>query len=84
MLAYHSTEARSNAKAADKIKAKLKAVMGNAEEGILPEGVKIKAKQTSRKGYEVKPSTYTTIDVFVPGGAAAPEQKQPDNILAGG
>lgn len=86
LLSYYSGEARSHAKAADKIKAKLKAVMGNAEEGILPEGVKIKAKQTSRKGYEVKPSTYTTIDVFVPGGSTptAPAQKQTDNILAGG
>lgn len=75
LFSYYSSQARQHTKAADKIKAKLKAVMGNAEEGILPEGAKIKARQTSRAGYTVKPTTYTTIDVFMPDGPpVAPPQ----------
>lgn len=84
LLTYYAAEARSHTKAAEKIKARLRAVMGDAEEGILPEGVRIRAKQQKRAGYTVEPTTFTTINVFVPGATPASPQKQPDNILAGG
>lgn len=85
LMRYHANERSTHDKEEKKYKAKLKAVMGDASEGILPEGVKIKAKQTERAGYTVKPTKYTTIDVFLPGGApTAPPEKQPDNVLAGG
>lgn len=86
MLNYHADESNAHKKQAEKFKAKLRAVMGDAEEGILPHGVKIKAKQQSRAGYTVKPTTFTIIDVFIPSSAppVQTEQKQPDNVLAGG
>lgn len=82
---YHATERSMHEKEEKKYKGRLKAVMGDAETGILPDGVRLKAKQTSRAGYTVKPTTYSTLDVFLPDNVpATPAEKQPDNILAGG
>lgn len=82
---YHANNRSMHEKEEKKYKARLKAVMGDAEIGILPEGVRLKAKQTSRAGFTVKPTTYSTLDVFLPDGVpTAQPEKQPDNILAGG
>ena len=48
-------------------KARLLAAAGDAEELRLPGGVSVRFKVSSRAGYEVKPTTMTTVKVYVPG-----------------
>lgn len=48
---------------ADKLKARLIAELGDAEAGILPDGRMLTYLESSRKGYEVKPTTYRTLRI---------------------
>lgn len=85
LLRYHATERAAHDKEEKKYKARLKAVMGDAEQGILPYGVSVFAKQVQRKAYEVKASSYTTIDVVIPESAPPVHAAgEPINIIAGG
>ena len=82
MMAWHQRERLAHEKGEKALKAKLKAVAGDAEEAILPNGIKVRQKFVSRAGYTVKPSSYTTLDVFVPDTAAA--ETPPDNLIMAG
>jgi predicted phage-related endonuclease len=83
LMRYHATERAAHEKAEKAIKALFKATLGEAEEATLPGGVRIRQKQQSRAGYSVKPTTFTTIEAFVPENAPHPTAPA-DNILAGG
>jgi len=82
MWAWHAAQQRGHQKGADAIKAKMRALIGNAQEARLPHGVVVRAKQQSRKGYTVAPTTFTVLDPFVPEGASTSAPGA--NILAGG
>jgi hypothetical protein len=83
LMRYHAAERAAHDKAEKAIKALFKATLGEIEEATLPGGVRIRQKQQSRAGYTVKPTTFTTIEAFVPEGAPQPAAPA-DNILAGG
>lgn len=83
MMKWHAQERLGHAKGAEAIKVELKAAMGEAEEATLLDGVKVRQKLVKRRAYDVKASSYTTLDVFVPG--EAPEMAAPDTtIISGG
>lgn len=86
LMRYHASERSAHDKAEKALKAKFKAVMGDAETAVLPEGVKLFAKQQSRAGFTVKPTSFTIIEAFLPGGAptSEPSVTVRDNALAGG
>lgn len=85
LMRYHAGARSAHEKEEKKYKAKLRSVMGDAEEATLPYGVKLRAKQTNRAGYTVKATTFTTIDAFVPEDVPTPRPAaEPANILAGG
>lgn len=67
------------AKSEEALKAKVKAVIRDAEEARFAHGITIRQKQISRRGYEVKPSSYSTMDVYIPG-----ERDDAPNILSAG
>jgi hypothetical protein len=69
LLDWHRTEKLGHERAAKSLTAQMMALAGDAEEVILLEGVKLKIKQLFRKGYEVKPTTYKTVEVYAPGDA---------------
>jgi hypothetical protein len=58
--------AKETAKQAAGLKAKLRALIGDAEEAVLLDGSKIRQKTVNRKGYTVEPSSYNTFSVYVP------------------
>ena len=66
-------EASAQASAADKMKtdakARLLAAAGQADELLLPDGIRVKIKQQSRGAYEVKPTTFVTVKAYMPEGA---------------
>jgi hypothetical protein len=72
LMNYHAAEASAHEKAAKASKALFKAVIEDAEEAILPHGIKLTATQQSRAGHAVKPSTFTTIKAYVPKDLPAP------------
>jgi len=53
-------------KTEDALKAKWRARVKDAEEVLFVNGIKINVTQVYRKGHEVKPSTYSRFDVYVP------------------
>lgn len=65
-FAWHRDERLGHQKGEEKIKAQLLALARGHERIELPYGINVKLKETSRAGYTVKPTTYTTVDVFVP------------------
>lgn len=69
LLDWHSTERLGHERAEKSLKAQMMALAGDAEEVILLEGIKLKIKQVFRKSYEVKASTYKTVEVYAPGDA---------------
>lgn len=70
---YEHLKASSAAesKAADKIKAELLALAKDAEEVILPDGVRLRVSMREVAGHFRKPSTSKTLKVFVPKAADA-------------
>jgi hypothetical protein len=76
MMIWHSTERLGHERAEKMAKAHFKALLGDAEAATLPGGVRITQKLIERAGYTVKPSRYTTIDAFVPEGAALPSKPE--------
>jgi hypothetical protein len=70
MLNYHRTESAAHGKGEKTNKARLKALMGDAEEATFAGGIKVRAKQQSRAGHTVKPSSFTVLDVYVPEDSA--------------
>ena len=44
----------------------MQALAKDCDKVLLPNGISVDLKQISRKGYEVKPSTYKTVNVYVP------------------
>lgn len=86
MLDYHAKEQAAHDKAARVAKAHLKALMADAEEAVFLNGIKVRAKQQNRAGYTVKPTSFTTLDVFVPDGTPKVEPKStlnPEILMAG-
>jgi len=65
-----SDTANASRKQADRFKSKIRAVMAEHEELLLPHGVRVRAKQVSRKGFEVAPTTFTQLDPYIPPDAA--------------
>lgn len=60
-------EARKfNGKAEEQAKVKLKALIADAEEATFLHGITLRQKRVDRSGYTVKPSSYTTLDTYVP------------------
>jgi len=84
LMDYHASERKAHAKGEDGIKAKIKAMMGDAEEAAFLYGIKVRAKQVSRASYTVKPTTFTTLDAYVPDDAQMIEDSPIASILAGG
>lgn len=76
MMQYHATERSGHEKGEKVIKALLKALMTDAEEATFLHGIKVRAKKVDRAGYTVKPSSYTTLDVFVPDNTPVLEQQR--------
>jgi len=66
MLNYHSKERLGHAKAEDKLKAELRALLLDAEEGRFIHGIKFTVKQSDRKGYMVPAGKTTRTDLYVP------------------
>ena len=66
MLDYHSRERKAHEKGEATLKARIRALIGDAEEAHFADGIRVKQKKVARAGYQVKPSTYTTLDVYVP------------------
>jgi hypothetical protein len=82
MMLWHSSERLGHERAEKLAKAHFKALLGDAEAATLPGGVRITQKLVERAGYTVKPSRYTTIDAYVPEGAALNAKTEP-NLAAG-
>ena len=76
MMDYHATERSGHEKGEKVIKAMLKAMMTDAEEATFLHGIRVRAKQQSRAGYTVKPTSFTVLDVFVPDGTPVAEPKR--------
>jgi predicted phage-related endonuclease len=64
-----------NEKAERAVKSLLKALMQDAEEATFLHGIKVRQKQISRAGYSVKPSSYATLEVYVP-------ENLPDDLVS--
>lgn len=85
MMSYHSRERLGHEKAEKELKAKIAGLLKDASEGKFLHGVRATITQSARAGYQVKPTTTTTIKVFVPEGTPIPDTRPaPQNILAGG
>lgn len=85
LMLYHAEQRLNHDKGEKVIKAMFKALLADAEEATLLDGVRIRQKQISRAGHTVKPSSYTTIEAFIPAtAAAAATGPVPDNILKAG
>jgi hypothetical protein len=82
MMRYHADARSGHDKGERAIKAMLKALMTDAEEATFLYGIKVRAKKIDRAGYTVKPSSYVTLDVFVPENA--PVGPAPEQILKAG
>lgn len=71
-----------------RLKAMLKGIIKDAETAHFADGIVIRQKQVNRKGFEVKPSSYTTLDVYIPEGVMTggpqPETKPTVNVLDAG
>lgn len=76
MMDYHAQERKAHDQGERAIKAMLKALMVDAEEATFLHGIKVHARQQSRAGYTVKPTTFTVIDVFVPDDVPVHEPKR--------
>jgi hypothetical protein len=68
----------------DVCKAHLRAAIEDAETLRLPHGVVVRAKRISKKAHQVKATSYTQLDVFVPDAFDTPTTMLADNALAGG
>lgn len=79
MMLWHAQERGGHERAEKAIKAMFKALLGDAEEAVLPDGVRVRQKQQSRAGYTVKPTKFTVIEAFVPDG----QQEAADTSKAG-
>lgn len=77
MMDWHGSERLIHEKGERSIKAMLKAMMLDAEEATFTDGIKVRAKKVDRAGHTVKPSSYTTLDVFVPNSAAPGAEPEP-------
>lgn len=66
MLQWHGQESSSHGKAEKAIKARLHALMKDYEELRLPHGIKVRLKQQARAGYTVEPTSFVTVNIFVP------------------
>ena len=82
LMKWHAAERLGHDKGERAIKALFKALLGEAEEATLPDGVRVRQKSVERAGYTVKPSRYTTVEAFVP-DAVGPLAATPDIIAAG-
>lgn len=72
LMRYHAEARAGHEKGEKAIKAMFKALLGEADEATLPNGIRIRQKQQSRAGYTVKPTTFTIIDAFIPDEAMLP------------
>jgi hypothetical protein len=70
----------ANDKLANKCKAELLGAALDAEEVLLPSGVKLTIKQSYKRAYSVKESTSKLLTVYVPG---VPGEQSSDLIMAG-
>lgn len=83
MMAWHAAERLGHEKGEKALKAKLKALIGDNEEALLPGGIKIRQKKVNRKGYTVGPSSYVQVEVYVPATAPKPTTPASDILAAG-
>jgi hypothetical protein len=73
----HNDAANAGRKQAERFKSKIRANMGVHEEMLLPHGVRVRAKQVSRKGFTVEPTTFTQLDPYIPPDAAQSVERPP-------
>jgi predicted phage-related endonuclease len=65
---YWKTQEAAAKKSADRLGAKIKGLMTDAEEGLFANGIRVTQKTVRRAGYTVKPSQYNTLSAYVPAG----------------
>jgi hypothetical protein len=66
MARYYGDQRASFDKVEKSEKAKLRALLGDAEEAKFLHGIIVRAKTQSRAGYTVKPTSFVTLDIHVP------------------
>jgi len=65
-------------------KAHLRAALEDAAEMRLPHGVVVRAKRIAKKAHEVKATSYTQLNVYVPDHFDTPATQPAETALAGG